>query len=186
MLKPYREQFTSGLKNKTQVHPSTKLFAHITKNLDSVFVITGLSLFCVSMFNVFFVTTFSAWLGMMGIVWFIYLIVTTIRTPYIVRKDYNEYLYPIEIAFHQMDYNDQKKYTDLLKKSYQICARGDRVEFKELTKIRELFELSIPEKKKLLSVEEELELKRKAAQDKAELDRMQDQILEELRKENGI
>lgn len=182
MLKPYRDEFTDELYRKTKVHPSTKTFAHFTKNIDAAHTVSALALLCISVFNGLVPTLIGPVIGFMGVTWIIYTGITLMRSPWVVRRHYNEYLYPIEVAFNQLEIKDQKKYKHLLNKSYKIAARGQESEFDELTKILELFELSIPEdtKAKSFSVDDEIQLKRKLAEQKQkEKDDLQ-KILDEL------
>lgn len=186
MLKPYREEFTSELSMRTKIHPSTKTFAFITKHIVEAHLTSAFILLLICVINGFFPTDLGAVIGFVGVVWIAYTSTTLIRSHFVMRRHYNDYLYPIEVAFNQLSYKDQRKHKDILKKCYQIAARGEKSEFDELVKVRELFELSIPEKEKILSVDEQLEAKRNELKKKQDEAKSLQDIMDELSRENGI
>lgn len=186
MLKPYREQFTSELNQSVRIHPSTKTFAFVTKNILGAHFTSALALLAICIFNGLVPTSGGAAVGLVGVIWIAYTSTTLIRAPFVMRRYYNDYLYPIEVAFNKLTYKDQKKHKEDLKRCYQIAARGEKAEFDELTKVRELFEMSVPEEEKILSVDEQLEIKRAELKKKQEEEKRMQDILDELNREHGI
>lgn len=186
MLKPYRDEFTTELDMEIKMHPSTHVFAYITKNIVVAHLTSAFILLLICLINGFAPTDLGAVIGLVGVVWIAYTSTTLIRSPAVRKRHYNKYLYPIESAFNQLDWKEQREHKELLKKCYQIAARGDNEEFDELIKVRELFELSVPEKKKTLSVDQQLEIKRAKIRDQQQQEKQIQDIMDELKKENGI
>lgn len=180
MLKPYRDEFVDELNSYTWIHPSTKMFAHFSKNIEAAIVTTGISLILLCIFNGFAASLFSVWLTLCLLIWFFYLLAVQFKAFKVLRKHYNQHIFPIEVAFNAMKSTDQKRYADLLKNAYTICSRGYPDEFGELKKIRELFELTAPEDK-ILSLDEELSLKRKQLKEKEEYDKYIQGIVDEFK-----
>lgn len=180
MLKPYRDEFVSDLNAIVHVHPSTKLFAHFSKNIDAAIVTTAIFLCFSLLLSILSASFFAVWLALMGLVWYWYLMVIAIKSYKVIRKHYNQYLFPIEVAFNAMKPVDQKRYADVLKNAYAICSRGYPDEFGELKKIRELFELTAPADK-ILSLDEEISLKKKQLKEKEEYDKYIQGIVDEFK-----
>ena len=182
MPKRYRSQFVDELNFTLFIHPSSWMFSFLTKNVAACLVTTGIVVSSIAFLNAIlgapFITTY---LMLLGFIWYGYMISVVIRSNRILRKNYNEYLYPIEVSFNNMTLRDQKKYSSLLSDAYAICARRNYDEFEELKKIRELFELSVPDGAKPMTLDKELARKRKELQEKQDLEKMHQSIMEELK-----
>lgn len=182
MPKRYRDQFVDDLNFTLFMHPSTWMFSYLTKNVAASLVTTGIVVSSISFLNAIlgapFITTF---LMLLGFIWYGYMISVVIRSKRILRRNYNEYLYPIEVSFNNMTLRDQKKYSSLLSDAHAICARRNYDEFEELKKIRELFELSVPDGAKPMALDEELARKRKELKEKQDFEKMQQSIMDEFK-----
>src|SRR5688500_8471607 len=102
MIKPYRDPFVDKLMYTTHMHPSNWLFAWFTKNPDVAIPVTGFCLGFLCIFNAMAATMFTAWMALVGLVWFVYLLTVATRSYKILKKNYNEHLFPIELAFNNM------------------------------------------------------------------------------------
>ncbi len=182
MLKRYRSKFLDDLNFTLFMHPSNWAYSYLTKNVAACVAITGIVVSSIAFLNAVlgapFVTTFIMFFSF---IWYGYVISVLVRSPRIMRKNYNEHLYPIEVAFNKMELKDQFRYSDMLSDAYAICSRRNYDEFEELKKIRELFELSVPDGAKPMALDEELARKRKELKEKQDFEKMQQSIMDEFK-----
>lgn len=182
MLKRYRGQFIDDLNFTLFMHPSTWAYSYLTKNVAACAITTAIIVSAIAFLNAILGATLVTTLIMFfSFFWYGYVISVLLRSPRIMRKNYNEYLYPIEVAFNKMEPKDQARYSEMLSDAYAICSRRNYDEFEELKKIRELFELTILDHNKPLTLDQELANKRKELEERQELQRMQQSILDELK-----
>lgn len=181
MAKTFMNQFDDNLFNTVLMHPSSWTFSWLTKNVQACSIVTGLVVSAIAFLNAILGAPFIlTWFLAMSFFWLGYLASVIIRSRRIIKKNYNQYLYPIEVAFNSMRFMDQKKYSDMLTDAYAICARNDYDEYKELEKIRELFELTAP-RDNVVSLDTELEKKRAEHRIHQENDKMMKDILNGLK-----
>ena len=182
MPKQYRGQFVEDLNFTLFMHPSTWAFSYLTKSVAACLSITGITVSAIAFLNAIlgapFVTTF---IMLFSFIWYGYVISVLLRSPRIMRRHYNEHLYPIEVAFNKMEPKDQSRYSEMLSDAYAICSRRNYDEFDEMKKIQELFELTISDHNKPLTLDEELTRKRNELKEKQEFQKMQQSILDELK-----
>lgn len=182
MLKRYRNKFPDDLLFSVLMHPSNWAFSGITRNVTACFGITGVVVCSLAILNGLLGATVATTIFMfIGFIWYGYVISVLSRSSRILRRNYNEFLYPIEVAYNSMRVEDQKKYSSILSDAYTVCARRNYDEFAELEKIRELFELAVPDGAKPIQIDTELAIKRKELKEKKDLEKMQQSILDELR-----
>ena len=158
MPKRYRSQFVEELNFSLFMHPSNWAYSYLTKNVAACVSITGIIVSAIAFFNALFGAPFVlTFIMFASFIWYGYVISVLMRSPKILRRNYNEYLYPIEVAFNKMKPEDQRRYSEILSDAYAICARRNYDEFDELKKIRELFELTVPDGTKPTTLDGELE-----------------------------
>lgn len=182
MPKRYRGQFVDNLSFTLYMHPSTWAYSYLTKNVAACVATTAITVGAIAILNAALGASLITTLIMLfSFIWYGYVISVLVRSPKIMRRNYNQYLYPVEVAFNKMEPKDQARYSEMLSDAYAICARRNYDEYDELEKIRELFELTIPNESKPLALDQELANKRKELEEKQELQRMQQSILDELK-----
>jgi len=180
VLKPYPAKFTEDLLFTTPLHPSTWLYSSLTKNPPSA-IVTTVGLILV-MFVVTIITSnfFALWMLLMLLAFYFFAIITCVKSYKILKRDYNDHLFAIEETFNRISHMNRLKYSSILKSAYEICENRNLDEYGELKKIRELFELTAPANK-ILSLDEELALKKKQLKEKQEYDKYIQDIADEFK-----
>ena len=182
MPKRYRGQFVDDLNFTLFMHPSTWAYSYLTKSVATCVTITGILVSSIAFFNALFgAPAILTIIMFFSFFWYGYVISVLVRSPRILRRNYNVHLYPIEVAFNNMRSEDQRKYSSLLTDAYAICARRNYDEFDELKKIKELFELTVPDDAKPMTLDKELARKRKELKEKQDFEKMQQSIMDEFK-----